>query len=502
MTQSKLPHTLDFSLSTDKILHFIKKPEEKALAGVSEKAIYYEKQSRDQVPYFIKLPKDRHQNAILPREVAPALYQTQERLDTLRTEYQRLVANEDSPQNVLNQAENTLKTTEEEVLKLQRQYDAHRATLIESQSFLEVLGPCVAEKIFGNFIAVPQNYFCRRMLEGGHHRIPFVLSKGIANFNEFLSFAPIVKDKKAVKDWDGQALPSRSDLASILTPEHAKALGKLHFVALLMGHLDVLNNINLSNSGVVPADDGGLIPAIVDWGNTMGAGFGGLSPAENAFRNPDINPQIDNANNRGLSGFKHCVPFDTMVYPLLPRQLVSDLFDMSSSSALSQAMLQGFEEAYELASKQQNQLDELIPSAIEETLKEHTAEEDRIYMGELLKENKRFYFPQDHSENSYTLVNVIKGRIQSLSSVLKELHEGKSLNEIASERLKQIVAIHTSPPTPRRNPRSQNSRSPRAKLSLFAELHSEAPNPMLRQEGDKTPSTKARKVEPSVASIQ
>lgn len=420
-----LPDTFVVTLSSTKRIQFHKNTSTQTLAGLSEKGIYYDIQDKENTPFFVKISKERSQEAILPANIAPALYKTKKTYTTF--------------QKVFSTFEEELQTIANQYKKLQKQYDKHRATLLETHLFLEALSPRIAQKIFGDFLIVPENYFFRLAAADGSDPIPVILSKGVPNFREFLSESPIVKDKKTVKDWDNTALPEREDFKPLLSIEHAKALGKLYYAALLMGHHDLLNNIDLSNSGV-RAYQGQVTPVIVDWGNAMGSGFGGLSIEESAFRNPDINPEA-NKNIPDLIGFKHCVPFDILVYPLLPRQLVGNLFELGSNSDISKAMLEGFEEAHHIAYQQLNNLDTLIPTAIESTLTQYTAEPDQELMRANLMENKLFYFPKDHNQKTYTLVNVMQGRIRSLGEILAQLQQGKNIKDIAEERLKEIIAI-------------------------------------------------------------
>lgn len=317
-------------------------------------------------------------------------------------------------------------------------YQQHLQELSDSQLFLQVLAPRIAKSIFGEHIIVPDNYFCK--LPNG---VPMILSELIPGFNEFLSNEKMVKgvqEKKRPADWNVAQLPKREDIS--LTEKQANILGKLLCVGLVMGHWDVLNNINLTNSGVVDKN-GQLILAVVDWGNCLGTGFSGLPADVNAFDNPDIKTKQIDSKSSSLEGFQHCVPFDEIVYPLLPRQVIKNLFDLHASDATSKAVLSGFKEAYTEAKKQVDQLAENIPLIVHETLEKFTALADRVYATSLL--NRDVYLSKSENSETYTLANVLCGRIRSIEGILQGIEVGKSLDDIAQERLSDIIDSQTPP---------------------------------------------------------
>lgn len=418
-----LPRQLSLMLTNRKILNFVTKDvkSSKKLAGLSEKAIYFNEDDPFETPYYVKRPKKRPLETILTESVAPSIYEARRKWAHLNNENPT-----HSPK--LFKLKNKVKKQIEHV---EKQCAKHQQSLRDSQFFLEALSPRIAAAIFGDFLAVPENYFYRTS-EGQN---PLLLSKGIKEFREFLSEEMVVKNKVIVKDWENESLPLRDQLH--LTPKYAEALGKLFFIALLMGHLDLLNNINLTNSGVIDAG-GELIPAIVDWGNTLGTGFGGLSAEESAAKNPDLLYGKINFNDTDISGFQHCVPFDKVVYPLLPRQLVRDLFNLTDDNVLSKAMLRGFEEACLVAQKKLPEMDNLIPMTIETVLTGYTAAADSHYLREIL--NHEIYFPTPKlKKDGYTLTNILKGRIESLAAILVQLKQGISIEEIGQNRLSEII---------------------------------------------------------------
>lgn len=406
---TKLPDKLSIQFANNKFLSLTKEEFETKssyLSGLSEKSCY---QDAEKNTYFVKLPKPRKTEDILPKSVAPVLYEAQQAYET--------------ENDSLKKAE--LKIQYE---KLQKQYQQHQNEVRDAFSFLEVLSPKIAKGIFGDFIEIPENYFTL-----GDDGAPLILSKAIPGFKEFLSENSVVQGKTKPSDWDEKSLPTRDQLK--LSKEQAEALGKLLGVALLMGHLDLLNNINLSNSGVVETSSGKLIPAIVDWGNTMGIGFGGLSADESSFKNPDINEDKTSKNN-SITGFQHCVPFDEIVYPLLPRQLVKDLFNMSDKDEISQAMLSGFRQSCVTALCSLDDIDDIVSNSISNTFKQNINKYDVDHIKKI--QNNEIFTTSKQTENKYNLANVLKRRILSLFYILEELENGKTLTEIATNRLKKI----------------------------------------------------------------
>lgn len=339
------------------------------------------------------------------------------------------------------------------------QYERHLRELQDSHAFLQVLTPRVAKKIFGDALVIPNMYFSLEMEKVGKGKKPpspqgptLILSEALTGFDEFLSKSAVVKGKKKPKDWQNLPLPSRADLK--LTDEQTRILGKLLGIALVMGHWDLLNNIDLSNAGLVKIErDSGsgesdkqvvAVPVIVDWGNCMGVGFKGLSAEESAFQNLELKSGEINLKNMSIEDFQHCLPFDEMVYPLLPRQIVKNLFDMTKrgisteEDRISALMFEGFKEVCQVAEKALHDLGKAIPEAIAETLAQYTDRSDRAYVLSIL--NQEFFFSSEAElkkgqEYFYNLVNVLKGRINSLQEIRRDLENRIPLEAIAQKRL-------------------------------------------------------------------
>lgn len=423
-----LPDRVDFKSPSGREETLVKKKlTTEVLYGLSPKTLY--RSIRDQGVYFGKLGK--------PREIAE-LFSDSVSQETLS-----------SPKNkpILEQ---------------------HKNFLAIRNAFLEMLAPLVTDCIFNKshssgedipFVVVPDNLFLRCSIStetgnaGESNHLPFVLSRQIVGFDEFLSRATFVQNKQKPGDHasdriiefkkaDLQLLDPETEKAVALSIEQARVLGKLYGIALLIGHWDILNNINLSNSGAMRDKSGNLIPVIVDWGNCLGVGFKNLLQGQNAFQNPDISHRANqDVNARGINGFEHAVPFDGIVYPLLPRQLVKDLFDMPGSDPISQALFEGLELAYEQARKASAGLDSLIRGAVTQALYEHTHFADAEYVScELLT---KFYLSDQKSD--YTLAHIIQERICSLGEIVSQLKKGVPIQDIAKETLAKIINSQMTP---------------------------------------------------------
>lgn len=334
-------------------------------------------------------------------------------------------------------------------------YNFHVRRLVQKNAFLEVLSPQIAKAIFNSlseFIIIPENYFCIYGDKEKDDSYPFILSKSVGRgFDEFLTRVTAVqgaktsgdhKEKKPLKRDELKLLTNLKDASSPtvkLSIEQTEVLGKLYYVALLMMHWDIFNTINLSNSGCMVDEDKHLHPVIVDWGNSMGVGFLGVSADQTSFKNPAFPSSEGKPGLTGLAGFEHTVPFDGVVYPILPRMLVPDLFEMTGKDELSKAMLKGFKEAHRVAMPSLENLAQRIKSSIEIVLQHYTAAQDVSYVREKLLETS-FYFPKDDNKNDYTLVNVMRERIHSLDNIIKELDKGNSMENIAATRFNRILS--------------------------------------------------------------
>ena len=124
--------------------------------------------------------------------------------------------------------------------------------------------------------------------------------------------------------------------------EEGYILGQLYFVALFIGHWDLFNNIDLSNSGYVKFLSGKILPANVDHGNNFFTGFGGLTKSENFPDNPNKHPDFkffkkENCLKKQITGFQYTDIFDEYVSVLeLPRNLISGLFNLTEKTQYSE----------------------------------------------------------------------------------------------------------------------------------------------------------------------
>jgi hypothetical protein len=330
--------------------------------------------------------------------------------------------------------------------------DQHLRDVQVLQNFNCVLAPLVGKAIFGDLVAVPENYFYIHEF-GKRDQLPVVISVAMDGFTEFLSEAKTIKEKnpKTPSDWkDEKSRPMRTQLN--LDVEKAEVLGVIYCYALLMGHWDVFNNINLSNSGFIRTGKE-LVTAIVDQGNQLGMGFGGVLADQTAAKNPAFAQAQEFLAGRlklssdNLTDCMHCLPFDENVYPILPRQLVRELFNLTGDDEISEAVFKGFEKALLFAMKNIDALDKLIPQAIESSLRQHTAVENQEFVRQLL--SKDFYFPDEKQKNGHTLLNVMKGRLRSIQELYQALkhakkeHQdaGKVFDAIALGRLHAAVSL-------------------------------------------------------------
>ena len=302
--------------------------------------------------------------------------------------------------------------------------ERHKDLLRDEAAIIALIASRLVSAIFINFVRVPEN-FLTRLADG----TPITLSKLIPNeekFDEFLSKKSIIlqTQPKNPESW-GHIRLTRKSLD--LNINEANILGKLYYVALFIGHWDILNNINLTNSGSVTID-GKLMPCIVDWGNCLLVGFAGKSQDDNAFKGLD--PMRTDADS--LMGYKHAVPFDIIPYLRLPRQLVPDLFDLTADDETSKHMLEGFIEAHTIAKK--NFSEGLVVRVVEETFKEAVSKEDIAGFKVSLTQSMFF----DNKNQKSELECILKGRLASLEQIIHSIKKGKTMEQIANKQLQQI----------------------------------------------------------------
>lgn len=290
----------------------------------------------------------------------------------------------------------------------------HLDLLRDEATAMTVIASRVAKKLFP-WIQIPENYLSR--LEDG---TPIVLSKLIPTAYQFVEFLKLTKPVQEKKSTGWETLPTTETLG--ITESQAFLLGQIYYVALLMGHWDVVNNIDLTNSGSVNMDDT-LYPCIVDWGNCP-QGFGGLSQDACAFKNPEFKGLNLKTSDDPVTGFWGCVPFDGIVYPRLPRQVVPDLFDITEQDVLHKKMLDGFKMAHLIVEEIFNK--ELIMTAIAEVFSSPEACSFKRAL------NQELY-------SGMGLANILAKRLESLSEIIDHINKKQEILNISAIQFKSIL---------------------------------------------------------------
>ncbi len=294
----------------------------------------------------------------------------------------------------------------------------HMISLKDQAVATQHISSIVAKTIFKS-LHVPESKILR--LKNG---TPIILSKLISsqlNFNEFLSNSNYIHSRKPhLKTplfWKKNHLPCRSSL--IISNRQAEILGEIYYIGLLLSHWDIINNIDLSNSGSVKKN-GKLYPCIVDWGNCLGVGFGGLCQDSTAFKNPEFKSSNDCTDP--ITGFSGCTPFDDIVYPKLPRQVIKDLFDLCAKNTTSKAMFHGFKKAHKDACDNIH-----LVNSISYDL-------DASFIASLNQE--LFIGIKDRKPD---LINILQGRLNSLANIISKLEQGIPLEDIAKNQFTKIT---------------------------------------------------------------
>jgi len=299
-----------------------------------------------------------------------------------------------------------------------RPYQTHLDDLRDSSVATQYIASYIAKTILPS-LHVPHNFLLK--LNDG---TPIILSKLIPeqfSFNELLTNSNFIKSKKPELNsplfWKKCQLPHRT--AFDISASEATALGKIYYIGLLLSHWDIVNNIDLSNSGTVKIN-GALHPCIVDWGNCLGIGFGGLSQDATSFNNPEFKSTYSDSNS--VTGFIGCTPFDDIVYPKLPRQVVNNLFDISSKNTLSCAMFKGFKEAHKEAEKN---LKYVKPLPLD-------------FNSSFLKSiNKSLFLGTKKS--SPEILPILRGRHNSLTNIIYLIESGLSIDKISKIQFDKIL---------------------------------------------------------------
>lgn len=308
-------------------------------------------------------------------------------------------------------------------------YKKHLDELRDAAMTTSLIALNIAKRLFPE-LRVPENYLCR--LEDG---TPVILSKLISkdeHFQEFVSNSTPVLLTKPQKPGDWQTLPKRSSFD--LTKEQMKILGKLYYIALFLGHLDILNNINLTNSGSITLPNGELRPCIVDWGNCLGIGFGGVSQDSTAFNNPEFVGLNLTTGMDPVTGFTGCVPFDKIVYPKLPRRVVSDLFNITDRS--EPALLIGFKEAH--CELKRNFSKQLINNSIMDSL--HSAVPQEQVVSFIRTLNQELFIGDNKKNKEPILGSILEGRLNSLDDIITKIDQGHTLDNLSQIQLDKIIS--------------------------------------------------------------
>jgi len=357
-----------------------------------------------------------------------------------------------------------------------------RATLVSS------LYGSVTKKIFLNEVQIPETYLCT--LDDG---TSIILSKKISEklkWDEFLT-------KRFKQDGKFSSEIKREDLA--LTLDEAKILGKIYYIALLTSHWDIFNNLNLSNSGSVEKNEKLMAAIVDLGNAYGVSGFSGRTQRENAFFNKKImNESIKNMYNEfygeaeydklnadekekvkektlynfiygkffnphdkskgyeqdlyaklsdnekkewseelnsSTKGFVNCMPTSGIVYPILPRQLCSDLFNLSDDTIISKAMFEGFQEAHSDAIKHQGKMPEVIIEATKEVLS------NTIDLSKMGVQTFKDILRDETSYFDNELPSILEARLVSLDNMILEIINKKPFQQIEHERLEATLKM-------------------------------------------------------------
>lgn len=423
-----LPKLILVELQDHSILELVPKVEEKVLSGVSEKRVYVDRHGNE---FFVKEAKPRTPMEIFKND--PYFNELIFHRRTLLGEmaFGPVLHDKTSGKHV------ELSVTDRALLDLiegkLHNYQRHVDELVLINAALEVIASYLCKSIMGDMMVTPHNFL---YLHEGH---PLIISPSVGTLREFLSEHLQVKNATRPEYWIDHLRPCFKSL--VTTEEEARLLGRAYGCALLFHHNDLLNNINFSNFGNISEYSG----SIVDWGNSIGVGFNGLTAEESAFSNQQFKNSTVCLDSTpcDIMSFKHMMPFDSVVYPLLPRQIAPDLFDLSAEDCptLRAAQRLGFYEACDQALSRIEHVQEITASTIKHTLQSAMSAADAARIFPLLP---NFITSETTSETEgYTLANIIAGRILSLQQMKTSLHDGQKLYEIASERLKVIATSQT-----------------------------------------------------------
>ena len=420
-----MPNSITIEISGHSSIELVVKEGGRDLSGVSVKNLFQDVTGRE---YYVKEPKLRDVRAIFKNDVFfhELLFRRWELLGEGDFEpVVELPSNVRMARIIESLSSESLDTFEQIQVQI-RKYVQHVDDLVLSNVALEVLASRLSTAIMGDLLVAPANYLHL------HEGKPMLISPSVGNLEEFLSKS--LAEVKSPDYWLSHKAPSFVEL--VKTEDEARILGQAYFVALLFGHYDVVNNINLSNFGYVRGKDGGLTLSIVDWGNCLGVGFSGFSADESAFNNPQFKGGASlNSLPEYIMGFQHVMPLDKVVYPLLPRQVVPNLFDLTATDQpiLRAAQRLGFYEACDQAMGVLWRMHEIVPEVVKQTYAMAMSAEDARKVEMVLPDFIRC--DALRKDDGSSLADIIVGRIKSLALMKRDLQAGRSLEDIADERL-------------------------------------------------------------------
>lgn len=472
------------SVGQEVTLNLEKEEDQKELSGLSQKVCY--KNVETGAIYFVKSQKPRKIADIfgLDSPVTRAINQNiaiGRKVDFIFDEYtgqffkKSLTGSQDveiDEKEILRGLE-TLEGDDDKSLFLNNQKIIQAAAkhvhevLIE-RAFLEALSPQIVKAMMGDSFCVPENIFYITKdgeplnLSQSLFKSPQELEKlkdsdTIIKFVEPLAKKSVVGGKKKPDDWEGHKAPSIEDLK--LSPEDGYILGQLYFVALLIGHWDLFNNIDLSNSGYVEYASGKKLAAIVDHGNDFFTGFSGLTKEESFILNPDKRPDFKDFKTetnlkKQITGFQFTEIFDDYVALLeLPRSLVGDLFNLTETTLnpdrrkFRQAQLSGFKYACDAACKLAGEdlikISSAIPQTIEKMFDQYMSADDANLVKGII--NKEIYhLSSPKTEDAYTFANIMRGRLESLIEIQLQMKKN-SVSEISGQRFRFMLDSQYKP---------------------------------------------------------
>jgi hypothetical protein len=461
-------------------IHLIREDQKQELSGLSPKICY--KNAETGTVYFVKSQKPRKIADIFGRDsvVARALNQNFEigqSIGVSINEYTGKISSCKNAQEMnvqqLSNATQSLSGGQEALFRknmeiIQAGAQHVREILIE-RAFLETLSPQIVKALMGDSICVPENIFFITD-EGEPLNLSQSLFKSakeiklstdaedpIIAFVEPLSQKSVIGEKHKPEDWAEQKAPALEDFK--LTVEEGHILGQLYFVTLLIGHWDLFNNIDLSNSGYVKFSSGKILPAIADHGNDLFTGFGGLTKSENFPDNPDRHEDFkffkkETSLKKQITGFQYTDIFDEYVSVLeLPRNLISGLFNLTEKTQdperirFRMAQMKGFQHACKIARVKAGEnlslIKDAIPAAINKMFTQYMSAEDASLVKGIINQ-ELYHLGGRRSENTYNLANILRGRLQSLIKIQKELSVSK-VEEISCRRFRFMLDSQFQP---------------------------------------------------------